>query len=128
MTLTEGVRVAVSPSYLPEQSNPEAGQYTFGYRIRITNESPWRMRLVSRRWLIVDADGERREVEGEGVIGQQPDLPPGESFTYSSFCPLSTPWGTMEGSYTMLREDGEPLEVRIGRFYLAAEVRGNAEA
>jgi ApaG protein len=120
VTLTRGVRVAVSPSFMPEQSDPDAGRYVYGYRIRISNESDRRVRLLSRRWVIVDAEGERREVEGEGVIGQQPDLGPGESFMYGSYCPLPTPWGTMEGEYRMRAEDGEEFFAAIGRFYLAA--------
>ena len=120
VTLSNGVRVAVSPWYLPDQSDPQVGRYVFGYRIRISNESSRKLWLISRRWVIVDADGELREVEGEGVVGQQPELSPGETFTYTSYCPLSTAWGTMEGSYTMQGEDGSRVEVRIGRFYLAA--------
>ena len=119
VTITRGVRVAVAPAFLPEQSDVAAGTYIFGYRIRISNESDRRIRLLSRRWLIVDAGGERKEVEGEGVVGEQPELGPGEAFTYASFCPLPTAWGTMEGSYTMRAEDGEEFEVEIGRFYLA---------
>jgi ApaG protein len=120
VTLTRGVRVAVSPAFMPEQSDADSGRYVFGYRIRISNESDRRVRLLSRRWVIVDAEGERREVEGEGVIGQQPDLAPGESFMYGSYCPLPTAWGTMEGEYRMRAEDGEEFFAAIGRFYLAA--------
>jgi ApaG protein len=125
VTLTNGVRVAVSPSFVPAQSDPASGEYVFGYRIRISNESARRLRLVARRWVIVDGEGDRREVEGEGVIGQQPELAPGEAFTYSSFCQLTTFWGTMEGRYTMLAEDGKTVEVEIGRFYLAAAPAGS---
>lgn len=121
MTLTNGVRVSVSPSYLAEQSDPETERFVFGYRIRISNESARRLRLLTRRWVIVDADGELAEVEGDGVVGQQPVLAPGETFTYSSFCPLETAWGTMEGSYTFEAEDGARVEARIGRFYLAEQ-------
>lgn len=93
----------------------------FGYRIVISNDSGRGVRLVSRRWEIVDADGREEVVEGEGVVGQQPMIAPGASFEYASFCPLSTRWGTMEGTYRMERADGEALDVRIGRFYLACE-------
>jgi ApaG protein len=122
VTLTDGVRVAVAPEYLPEQSSPELGQFVFGYRVRITNESARSVRLISRRWLIVDADGDRKEVEGEGVVGEQPELAPGESYMYSSFCPLETSWGTMEGQYIMRDGEGAEFAVRIGRFYLATGV------
>jgi len=118
VSLTRGVRVAVSPSFLPENSDTSLGRYVFGYRIRVTNESDRMVKLLTRRWVIVDADGERNEVEGEGVVGQQPELEPGESFTYASFCPLGTPWGTMEGVYTMRDAGGELFEVNVARFFL----------
>jgi ApaG protein len=118
VTLTRGFRVAVAPTFLPEHSEPEAERFVFGYRIRISNESGRRARLVSRRWLIEDEEGERQEVQGEGVVGQQPVLEPGQTFAYSSYCPLPTPRGTMEGAYTMQGDGGETFEVEIGRFYL----------
>jgi ApaG protein len=118
VTLTRGFRVAVAPSYLADHSEPESGRFVFGYRIRITNESGRRARLVSRRWLIMDAEGERQEVQGEGVVGQQPLLEPGQSFAYASFCPLPTTRGTMEGAYIMQGDGGEVFEIEIGRFYL----------
>lgn len=123
VTLTRGVRIAVAPSYLPEHSDPGMGRYVFGYRIRITNESGREIKLLSRHWTIVDGEGNRHEVDGEGVVGQQPELSPGEVFTYSSFCPLGTPRGTMEGRYTMQAADGERFEVEIGRFYLVTPER-----
>jgi len=119
VTMTRGVRVAVAPAYAPDQSDPGLSRYLFTYRIRITNESERRVTLVARHWIIVDADGLRHEVRGEGVVGQQPELAPGESFTYSSFCPLQTPWGTMEGTYRMRSDTGDGFDVQIGRFYLA---------
>lgn len=119
VALTRGIRVAVAPSYAREQSDPGLSRYLFNYRIRITNESPVRVKLLTRHWIIVDADGQRHEVQGEGVIGQQPELSPGESFTYSSFCPLPTPWGTMEGTYTMHADGDEVFDIQVGRFYLS---------
>lgn len=118
VTLTNGIRIAVAPEFAPERSDPSIGRYFFVYRIRITNESERRVKLLTRYWMIVDADGARHEVEGEGVVGQQPEMGPGESFEYSSFCPLPTPWGTMEGRYTMATGDGT-FDAAIGRFYLA---------
>lgn len=116
---TAGVRVTVAPTFEPDHSDADSPQYVFSYRIRITNTSDQPARLVARRWLIIDAHGAREEVSGEGVIGQQPRLMPGESFEYASFCRLRTRWGTMEGAYTMQRDDGETFDVNVARFYLA---------
>lgn len=117
---THGFRVEVSPEYLPEHSRPEQRKYVFGYRVRITNETGPRARLKSRHWVIVDADGDRHDVVGDGVVGHQPDLAPGQAFEYTSYCPLETTWGTMEGGFTFIAEDGKSFEVAVGRFYLVA--------
>jgi ApaG protein len=122
-TLTDGVRVRVVPSYVASQSDPGEGKFVFAYRITITNEGDRTVRLRSRRWMIVDGDGERRDVEGPGVVGQFPTLAPGEAFEYSSFCPLQTPWGTMEGTYEMETLDGTIVHVAVGRFYLVSTKR-----
>ena len=121
VALTRGIRVAVSPAYLAEQSEPAARRFLFGYRIRVTNEGEVGARLVSRSWMVVNSHGQREDVEGEGVVGQQPHLRPGQSFEYSSYCPLNTAWGTMEGTFRMERDDGEGFEAAISRFYLVAE-------
>jgi ApaG protein len=128
-SVTGGVRVRAIPVYLPQESDPDSRRFVFGYRIRITNEGEQNIKLLSRYWHIVDADGEAATVRGEGVVGQQPELGRGESFEYSSYCPLATPWGTMEGSYTMVHlfdtgkpARGEPFEVAISRFYLVSGV------
>lgn len=118
VSLTQGVRVAVAPSYLPDQSEPMANRFVFGYRVRVTNESTRTLQLMARHWIITDATGRRHEVRGEGVVGHQPTMRPGTGFEYSSFCPLPTPWGTMEGSYTVRPEGGDPFDVAIGTFYL----------
>lgn len=118
--LTRGVRVTVTPTYLADRSEPGAGRFVFGYRIRIANESDRAVQLLSRKWIIVDADGERSEVTGEGVVGQQPRIQPGSAFEYSSFCPLTTPWGTMEGIYQLKGEDGEMFDVPVARFFLVS--------
>lgn len=118
--MTRGVRVKVSPAFMPQHSDADARRYVFAYRIRITNESDAPVKLLTRHWAIVDAEGERHEVEGEGVIGQQPDLAPGASFEYSSFCPLATTWGTMEGRYAMRTAEGQKFDVAVARFYLVA--------
>lgn len=120
IAVTEGVRVEATPFYLAEQSNPASGQFVFGYQIRISNQTDMSLQVLSRRWRIVDADGLERLVEGEGVVGQQPWIGPGESFVYSSFCPLETAWGTMEGSYTIVDQEGRARQVQVGRFYLVS--------
>jgi ApaG protein len=125
--VTRGIRVVVRPRFLPEQSGTAPSeawrgqQYVFAYTILIENKGPSTVRLLERRWRIVDAEGDEKEVRGEGVIGKQPVLEPGRSFEYSSFCPLATPWGTMEGEYVMEGAGGERFDVRIARFYLVAE-------
>jgi ApaG protein len=123
---SNGFRIAVFPTYLPDHSDPEARQFIFGYRIRIANESQITAQLLLRHWTIVDAHGRSNEVQGEGVVGQQPILRPGQSFEYSSFCPLPTAWGTMEGHYVFQREGDEAIfEVPIARFYLVAPSETN---
>ena len=119
---TEGIRVRVGAQYIPDQSDPDRRQYVYAYRVVITTEGESGVRLISRHWIIRDANNEMREVHGPGVVGEHPDLSPGESFEYMSGCPLSTEWGTMEGSYRMRREDGEEFDVRVGRFFLAPNV------
>lgn len=116
--VTDGIRVEVRPEYLPEQSRPDEHKWVFAYRVRITNQRPHRARLISRHWIIVDADGDRHDVVGEGVVGLQPTLAPGQTFEYSSYCPLETPWGTMEGTYTFENDDKTRFDVTVGRFFL----------
>jgi ApaG protein len=115
---TDGVRVGASAFYLPEQSDAAQQRYVFGYTIVISNEGDTAAQLISRHWLIIDANGHREEVSGPGVVGKTPRLEPGQAFKYQSFCPLKTPWGTMEGEYQMRRDDGETFDARIDRFYL----------
>lgn len=122
-TLTDGIRVHARAWLLEEESDPDARLYVYGYRIRITNEGSERAQLLSRRWIILDGNNHREEVSGEGVVGNQPDLGPGEMFEYVSRCPLRTEWGTMEGSYSFVRPDGGTFEARIGRFFLAPSSR-----
>lgn len=113
------IEIAVETQYLPEQSDPEADRYFFAYRIRITNAGSAAAQLISRHWQITDAEGKIEEVRGLGVVGHQPLLQPGESFDYSSGCPLPTPVGTMKGSYQMVAEDGTHFDVPIPEFLLA---------
>ena len=120
--VTEGIRVEVSSRYLPGESTPDEDHYVFAYDVRLANEGERQAKLVSRHWTVIDAEGKRHEVRGPGVVGETPVLDPGDLFKYTSFCPLNTRWGTMEGSYHMERNDGEPFDVEIGRFYLVADV------
>jgi ApaG protein len=119
-SLTRGVRVQTHPVYMSEQSDPEGRQFVFGYRIVISNQSDEAIQVVARHWVIIDAHGNRRDVEGEGVVGQQPSLEPGESFEYASFCPLPTRWGTMEGSY-LVRAEGGDFRALVERFYFVCD-------
>lgn len=118
-TVTEGVKVSVESQFIEEQSDPDRSHYLFAYHITILNLGDQPIKLINRHWIITNADGEVREVSGEGVVGEQPYLHPGESFAYSSFCPLNTPIGTMHGSYDMLLNDGTALSVEIPVFSLA---------
>lgn len=127
-TITQGIRVVVEPRFLPAESSPDAGKFVFAYRVSVSNIGERRARLLARHWVIVDGDGERHDVRGPGVIGHTPDLAPGETFTYESFCPLPTEWGTMEGAYTMEREGGERFEAIINRFFLVMPRRASATA
>jgi ApaG protein len=110
--------VQVEPRFLPEQSAPQQGLYSFAYTITITNAGEVPAQLVSRHWVITSASGEVEEVKGLGVVGHQPLLKPGEAFEYTSGCRLRTPSGTMHGSYFCVAEDGERFDVEIPAFVL----------
>ncbi len=116
--VTHGIRISVASEYLPEASKPSEQRFLFAYHITIANESDEPTQLLTRHWIIRDAYNNIEEVRGEGVIEQQPRLAPGESFTYSSGCPLPTEWGTMRGTYGMIRHSGEQFEVEIPTFAL----------
>lgn len=117
-TTTAGIRIEAAAQFLPHQSEPNNGRFVFHYRIRMTNVGDAPAKLLSRHWIIVDGDGKREELRGRGVVGEYPKLGPGESYSYVSFCPLATEWGTMEGNYTFERDDGSRFQVQIGRFFL----------
>lgn len=117
---TGGVTVRVSVSYLAEQSEPGRGRWFWAYHIRIENDGASAVRLLSRRWIITDGRGARHTVEGEGVVGEQPMIEPGDSYDYVSGCPLATPTGAMQGSYRMVGADGDGFDVTIPRFDLRA--------
>ena len=118
LAVTEGIRIEAAAQYLPQESDPESGKYFYVYRIRIQNDGEKGARLLTRHWIILDANNQREDVTGEGVVGQHPSLEPGEMFEYRSYCPLPTEWGTMEGTYTFAREGGKTFDARIGRFFL----------
>ncbi len=120
-TVTRGVRVQVESEYIPERSEPGRNVFFFAYHIRITNEGDKTVQLVSRHWIITNGDGRAEEVQGPGVVGEQPVLEPGQAFEYSSFCPLNTPTGTMHGTYQMITDDGENFDATIAPFRLAHE-------
>jgi ApaG protein len=112
------LRVDVQPRFLPDQSAPEQHVWTFAYTVTITNTGEVPAQLISRHWVITNELGEREEVKGLGVVGQQPLLKPGESFEYTSGCRLRTATGSMQGSYFCVAEDGERFEVEIPMFLL----------
>jgi ApaG protein len=116
--VTDGIRVTVTSAYRPERSQPAQRRWLFTYTVRIGNEGDSPAQLVARHWVITDAGGGLEEVTGEGVVGKQPRLGPGEAFEYTSFCVLETPHGSMRGSYRMVRGDGSAFEARIPPFAL----------
>jgi len=113
------ILVQARTRYLEEQSRPEADRFVFAYTITISNEGSVPARLVSRHWIITDANGEDREVRGDGVVGEQPRLQPGETYSYTSGSLLQTPIGSMRGTYQMLADDGHRFDARIPPFTLA---------
>jgi len=117
--VTRGIRVHVAARYVAERSRPLRNEFFFAYTIRISNEGRETVQLISRAWLIEDAEGRTEEVRGPGVVGEQPVLAPGEAFEYTSACPLTTPFGSMRGTYQMVTAGGEKFEAEIARFALA---------
>ena len=118
-TTTRGIRVEVRSEYVPERSSVKEQSYWFQYHVRISNVGSQTAQLISREWIITNANGEVERVKGPGVVGEQPVLPPGGSFEYTSFCPLNTPVGSMQGSYQMVTTDGERFDAVIAPFTLA---------
>lgn len=124
--ITDGIRVTVRPTFAREHSDPAEPRYVFVYHIRIENVSDQTAQLLWRHWYIHDPVGGDSEVEGEGVIGEQPVLAPGDAHEYESFCVLRAPAGHMEGYYDFTRPDGSSLRVQIPRFMLDAAADGAA--
>lgn len=117
--VTRQIRVSVSAEYAPARSAPAENQWFFHYTITITNEGSETVQLLTRHWLITDGTGKLEEVRGPGVVGETPTLAPTESFTYTSGCPLTTPFGMMQGAYQMATKDGEEFDVTIAPFTLS---------
>ena len=113
------IRVEVETAYLPEQSEPDDARFVFAYTITIRIDGQQSAKLLTRHWLITDSNGKTQEVRGDGVVGEQPQLKPGQGFRYSSGAVLETPVGAMQGSYQMIADDGAHFEAPIAPFRLA---------
>ena len=118
-TTTRGIRIQVRSEFVPERSSKRESSYIFQYHVRISNVGAETAQLISREWIITNADGEVERVKGPGVVGEQPVLAPGSAFEYTSFCPLKTAVGSMQGSYQMVTADGERFDAVIAPFTLA---------
>jgi ApaG protein len=118
-TTTRGIRVQVESFYDEERSSPQENYYFFSYHVRISNVGHETAQLVSREWHITDGNGDTQRVQGPGVMGEKPVLAPGDEFEYTSFCPLTTSVGAMQGSYRMVLQNGESFEAEIAPFSLA---------
>ncbi len=126
--VTDGIRVRVQSHYLADQSSPRDDRYVFAYTITISNEGARTAQLRTRHWVISDARGSVEEVRGDGVVGEQPRLSPGQSFQYTSGCVLTTPVGTMHGTYRMWCDDGSYFDAEIAAFSLASPASGRDDA
>jgi ApaG protein len=117
--MTRGILVTVRCQYIPEKSSTSARQFAFAYTVNIANRGTVTAQLVSRHWIITDSEGDVQEVRGEGVVGAQPVLQPGQAFEYTSWCMIATPAGTMRGSYQMVTADGDRFDAEVAPFRLA---------
>lgn len=116
--ITHDIEIQAAPIYLEDESHPEKGQYFFMYAIKIINHRPESIQLTHRRWVINNGHRESKVVEGEGIVGEQPDIGPGGEYQYRSFCPLDTPTGNMRGSFFFENEIGKKIEAKIPLFFL----------
>ncbi len=116
--LTQSVHVEVRSMYVPERSSPEREFFFFAYQVRITNQGEAPVKLLARHWVITDSTGKVEEVRGPGVVGEQPLLSEGQSFSYTSGCPLGTPTGNMRGDFEMLTSEGETFKAKVAPFGL----------
>ena len=117
--VTREVRVSVAAEFSPERAKPTDNQWVFVYTITIANEGRETVQLVTRHWIITDGTGDVEEVRGPGVVGETPTLAPGETFTYTSGCPLTTPFGLMQGTYQMVTKEGEAFDATVAPFTLS---------
>lgn len=113
-----GVTVVVVPQQIDPRQAPDPERWCFAYRVSIRSDADGPVRLLEREWTVIDAEGERREIRGVGVVGEQPRIEPGHAFVYTSWVPLDTAWGTMEGRFLMRRDDGSTFWAPVGRFHL----------
>jgi ApaG protein len=116
---TRGIRIQVESTYVEERSDPQESYFFFAYHVVISNVGNEEAKLISREWIITDSDGNVERVEGAGVVGETPELKPGQSFEYTSFCPLRTSMGSMQGAYVMRLLNGEKFRAEIAPFTLA---------
>jgi len=116
--ITSGIKVQVVSKFIPEHTNPDIPRYFFAYWVTITNDSESTIKLLDRHWEITDANGRLEVIDGEGVIGKQPIIKSGTSFSYNSFCPIETEFGVMAGYYQVKREDGHFMKIEIPKFKL----------
>mgnify|MGYP001808998876 CR=1 FL=1 len=123
--ITDGIRVSVKSQYVPQRSQPEQGYFFFAYTVEIANVGDASAQLTTRHWVITNADGEIKEVHGDGVVGHTPLLQPGQAFQYTSFCPLNSEFGTMHGSFQMIRDDGSAFDAAVAAFALATPTAVN---
>ena len=119
--VTHNIEISARPKFIPEESDFTKPVYFFSYTITIRNRGSQNFQLLSRHWVITDAFGRREEVKGPGVVGVQPTISPGNEFEYSSFCPLTTPSGTMSGTYQMKGDDGSLIDATIPEFHLVSQ-------
>jgi ApaG protein len=117
--VTNGIQVLVQSEYLPDRSSPSAGRYAFAYTVTITNQGSETAQLKSRHWIITDGEGSVQEVRGDGVVGEQPVLTPGDAFEYTSWCVIATATGSMRGTYQMRTSEGTSFDAEIAAFRLA---------
>jgi ApaG protein len=116
--ITNGILVTVKSAYMPERSTPTLRRFAFAYTVTIANQGRETAQLMSRHWVITDSEGEVQEVRGDGVVGEQPVLAPGEAFEYTSWCVIATPTGSMHGTYQMVAETGARFDAEIASFRL----------
>jgi ApaG protein len=116
--ITNGILVTVKSAYMPERSSPTLRRFAFAYTVTIANQGKETTQLMSRHWVITDSEGETQEVRGDGVVGEQPVLAPGEAFEYTSWCVIATPTGSMRGTYQMVGQAGSRFDAEIASFRL----------